>query len=80
MNALRFEVARRCKKWRQEKGIRQGEIASDLGIAQAAVSAFEAGVNFSGRILLWYVMHGIDLSDLDLRQEGGCENGENLDS
>lgn len=64
MNNLRFEVASRCKKWRQENGISQGDIASDLGLAQSAVSAFESGVNFSGRILLWYVSHGLNLSDL----------------
>lgn len=62
MSNLRFDVARRCQEWRRSKGIKQGVIASDLQIAQSAVSAFESGANFSGRILLWYITHGLDLS------------------
>ena len=73
-----YEVARRCREWRQKKGIHQGDIASDLGLAQSAVSAFESGVNFSGRILLWYVSHGLDLSDLS--KEGSEKHVENLNA
>lgn len=75
MSNLRFDVARRCQEWRRSKGIKQGVIASDLQIAQSAVSAFESGANFSGRILLWYITHGLDLSDLS--KEGGAEDGKN---
>ena len=57
-----------CRKYRQEKGISQREIAMDLGMYDSTISRFEQGASDSAYILLWYLRAGFTLRDL-IREE-----------
>jgi transcriptional regulator with XRE-family HTH domain len=53
-----------CKKFRESRGYYQSRVADDTGYSIENVSAFEHGRNDNYRLLLWYIMHGMNISDL----------------
>ena len=53
-------IGRAAGYWRREIGIKQLDIAIELGTSLTNISAFERGANDSATILLWYVLHGFD--------------------
>ncbi len=57
-----------CRRYRQERGISQREIAIDLGMYDSTISRFEQGASDSAYILLWYFRNGFTLADL-MREE-----------
>ena len=58
-------IGRAAGDWRREKGIKQIEIAIELGTTLTNISAFERGFNDSAIIFLWYVLHGFDPLESD---------------
>lgn len=62
-------IGANCKSFRVSKGYKQLNVAYDTGYSLENVSAFECGRNDNYRVLLWYIIHGMDTSDL-IR---GCE-------
>lgn len=53
-------IGHAASEWRREHGIRQLDIAIELGTTFTNISAFERGKNDSANILLWYILHGFD--------------------
>ena len=62
-----FELAHRCKKYRQFLGITQKEVAKEVGVSDKTISAFECGANNNATILMWYILHGFGVEDEDLK-------------
>lgn len=50
-----------CKKFREELGCFQSDVAIETGYSKENVSSFETGRNDNYRILLWYLSHGLNL-------------------
>lgn len=53
-----------CKWYRERIEITQREVGEETGYSQRNISAFERGINDNGTILLWYLAHGLPVSDL----------------
>ena len=53
-------IGRAAGYWRREIGVKQLEIATELGTSLTNISAFERGANDSAIILLWYLLNGFD--------------------
>lgn len=63
MNML--TIGHRCRHYRKRVlKCRQIDVARDTGFSVGNVSAFETGRNDSSLILLWYMLHGMTLSQL----------------
>ena len=62
------ELGRRCKRFREDLGLLQSDVARDTGYSTETVSSFECGRNNNAMIFAWYVDHGL----------GGDQNGEEL--
>lgn len=58
------ELGKRCKEFRINAGYQQTDVAKDLEYSVENISAFETGRNDNAIILLWYITHGIDLTDM----------------
>lgn len=63
-----YDMGRRCKEFRVERGYYQADVARDTGYSVENISAFETGRNDNARILLWYFVHGMNAEHL-------CERG-----
>lgn len=63
------EMGQRCKKFRVEQGYFQTDVAADTGYSVENISSFETGRNDNARILLWYLMHGMQSDFLFERGE-----------
>ena len=56
------KVGEICKRFRIEKtNATQSDIARELCYVKSNISAFECGRNNNADILLWYIMHGLDI-------------------
>ena len=53
-------IGRAAGYWRRKNGVKQIEVAFEVGTSLTNISAFERGMNDSATILLWYVLHGFD--------------------
>lgn len=51
-----------CKRWRITKQIRQSDIASIAGLSDCAISEFERGKTQSGKIIVAYIIAGMEIS------------------
>ena len=60
------KIGQLCKKWRLSQGITQYRIALEVGCTQSNISHFEAGMNDTLSIYLWYVLNGFELRKDDL--------------
>lgn len=57
------ELGKRCKRFREDLGIKQLEVAIDMGVSRALISKFENGNTDSGVILSWYIKRGLKLHE-----------------
>lgn len=57
-------IGNTCKRYRLSLGYYQKHIAQDLGYSVENISSFEAGRNDNSKILLWYMLHGLKVSDI----------------
>lgn len=48
-----------CRSFRKSHGFIQRQVAFDLDYSVETISAFECGKIDSGRILFWYIQHGL---------------------
>ena len=63
MNML--SIGHRCRHYRKRVlKCRQIDVARETGFSVGNVSAFETGRNDNSIILLWYMLHGMTLSQL----------------
>ena len=51
-----------CKNWRINRRIRQSDIANIAGLTECAISAFERGKTISGKIIVAYIVAGMEIS------------------
>jgi transcriptional regulator with XRE-family HTH domain len=51
-----------CKNWRINRRIRQSDIAKIAGISENAISEFERGNTVSGKIIVAYIVAGMEIS------------------
>lgn len=51
-----------CKSWRITRKIRQSDIAKIAGLSENAVSEFERGNTISGKIIVAYIVAGMEIS------------------
>ena len=58
-------VGKRCAEYRR-KVLRttQRDISRDLGSSVENISAFERGINDNSLIFLWYLSHGLTISQI----------------
>lgn len=49
-----------CKKFRQEMGYTQTDVAKDLDLSRELISGFECGRSKNLYILSWYIDRGFD--------------------
>lgn len=62
---IMFWVGLNCQEFRRTKTLyTQADVAKDLGYSVENVSAFENSRNDNMRILMWYILHGMDIDDL----------------
>lgn len=62
---IMFWVGLNCQEFRRTKTLyTQVDVAKDLGYSVENVSAFENSRNDNMRILMWYILHGMELNDL----------------
>lgn len=54
-----------CKRYRLEMGCTQKEVAKECKCNTSNVSAFERGENDSASLLMWYILHGMDVTRWD---------------
>lgn len=60
------EIGRQCANFRREHGYTLFDIAYNLGYKDiSGISRFEHGQNDSAYILLWYLLHGMQLERSD---------------
>ena len=53
------KIGKICQRFRREQGYNQTRVAADTGYTAENISAFENGRNDNGKILMWYVLHGM---------------------
>lgn len=64
-NNIMFWVGLNCQEFRRKKTLcSQVDVAKDLGYSVENISAFENGRNNNMRILIWYILHGMQMDDL----------------
>lgn len=51
-----------CKRWRIKRKIRQSDIAKIVGMSDNAISEFERGKTTSGKIIVAYIVAGMEIS------------------
>lgn len=59
-----YEIGQKCKKHRVINGYLQSDVARDTGYSSENVSSFENGRNDNARILLWYLEHGLSITQI----------------
>lgn len=52
-----------CRYHRKKLGLRQSDVSAAVGCSKENISAFETGRNNSARILMWYIEHGLNISE-----------------
>lgn len=57
-------VGRNCRDFRIAHGYHQFDVAAETGYSKENISSFEHGRNDNYRIMLWYIIHGLPVSDL----------------
>lgn len=63
VNVDMLAIGRACKEFRKSMGYLQLDVAFETGYSQEAISAFEQGRNDSAKIILWYFIHGMQITD-----------------
>lgn len=62
---IMFWVGLNCQEYRRTKtSYTQVDVAKELGYSVENISAFENSRNDNMRILMWYILHGMELKDL----------------
>ena len=51
-------IGQRCKAIREKLGLKQSDVAVEIGCSKENISAFECGRNNNAIILAWYIAHG----------------------
>lgn len=51
-----------CKRWRITRKIRQSDIAKIAGMSDKSISEFERGNTISGKIIVSYIVAGMEIS------------------
>ena len=65
MTSINLRVlGQNCKKFRMYHGFYQTDVSNDTGYSKENISSFETGRNDNLRILIWYLEHGIKISEL----------------
>lgn len=55
-------IGSRCRDYRLNVlGLKQSDVADEIGYSKESVSAFENGRNNNAVILMYYINHGLDL-------------------
>ena len=67
-------IGQLCKRHRRRLGLTQSYVAKQTGYTTANISSFETGRNNNMFILLWYVLNGLQTSEL----KGVYDNGTKL--
>ena len=57
-------IGQLCKRHRRRLGLTQSDVAKQTGYTTANISSFETGRNNNMFILLWYVLNGLQTSEL----------------
>ena len=57
-------IGQLCKRHRRRLGFTQSYVAKQTGYTTANISSFETGRNNNMFILLWYVLNGLQTSEL----------------
>lgn len=64
-NNIMFWVGLNCQEFRRTKtSYTQVDVAKELGYSVENISAFENSRNDNMRILMWYILHGMEIYDL----------------
>lgn len=68
-------LTRICKRWRIWNNIPLSRIAEELDYTIDNIAKFEQGKNNNMTILLWYILHGFDITKITLvdKKEGDCD-------
>lgn len=67
MNIRYNGIGEKCKKYREETlKMQQKEVAEQTGYSRSEVCNFEKGKRFSYNIMLWYILHGMDIKREDV--------------
>lgn len=62
---IMFWIGLNCQEYRRTKtSYTQVDVAKELGYSVENISAFENSRNDNMRILMWYILHGMELEDL----------------
>lgn len=67
-------IGARCREVRIARGLKQTDVADQLGCSSMNISAFECGRNNNAHILAWYIRAGQALGRDILEEQ---ENGTN---
>lgn len=51
-------IGQHCKALREKLGLKQSDVAAEIGCSKENISAFECGRNNNAIILAWYIAHG----------------------
>ncbi len=57
-------LAGTCADFRRSIGVTQSEMAEDLGVTKQNVSHFENGRSTNLIYFCWYIMHGLEVSEI----------------
>ena len=63
-NELRKRICELCKDSRLREHMSAAEAAKMIGLSRQAVTKFENGYNFSGKIFCWYLTHTFNGHDI----------------
>ena len=62
---IMFWVGLNCQEYRRKNtSYTQVDVAKELGYSVENISAFENSRNDNLRILMWYILHGMEIEDL----------------
>lgn len=51
-------IGQQCRTLRKKLGLKQSDVAVEIGCSKENISAFECGRNNNALILAWYIAHG----------------------
>ena len=64
-------IGKVCKRHRETLNLYQYDVAKDVGYSKENISSFERGRNDSAIILLWYLLHGLEVDELGVDSDEG---------
>ena len=67
-----YHIGQQCKTIREKLGLRQSDVAAEIGCSKENISAFECGRNNNAIIFAWYIAHGF------VYRLGGDNDGKSI--